>query len=158
VTSQQASDILTNLAAAFTKRLTDEERTVWVDALCALDAATAVQVAMDYAKVGERFPTLPEFRHNVRLRREHARPPVADTTPRSKPPAWVHRWVAARFLYARFDRRQDMRRFVEQSDWRSDGDVMPPTEWQTEGAAIEAAEVWAAVQHGPGLPYVDPAV
>jgi hypothetical protein len=150
MTDEQAVSILNGLCAPFTKRLTDDERMVWLAALAEMDARQAVTVAILYGKQAERFPTLPEFRKAVRQHAEREEPKhdLHGNVPRSKPPAWVHRWIAARFLHAKFDRLQDMRRFPEQQDRMSpDVPLMPTDEWLVEAAQVSEADVWAAIPH-----------
>lgn len=150
MTDAQAESILTGLCAAFTKRLTDEERLVWLAEIAPLDAQAAAAAAISYGRQGERFPSLPEFRRAVRTRiaTHDADTDLTGSTPRRRPPDWVFRWVAARFLHNRFDKQQDMRRFPQQQDFASpDTPLMPETEWLEEAQQISEAETWAAVQH-----------
>ncbi len=62
-------------------------------------------------------------------------------------PHWVRRWIAARYLYARFGKDQDLRAFREQGgevDPRTT-DWMPDGEWDEEAEHVTDKDVWKAV-------------
>lgn len=146
MTGEQAESILTGLAAAFTKRLTDEERLVWLAEIAPMDAQAAAAAAISYGRQGERFPSLPEFRRTVRLREQKNDTDLFGHVPRRRPPDWVFRWVAARFLHGRFGKSQDLRPFAEQGSVVEDVvEWMPAAEWLEEAQEISEAEVWEAV-------------
>lgn len=149
MTDKEAEQILDWLTGSFSKRLEENERFVWLATLANMDAAHAMDVALKFAQSGERFPSVPDFRRAVRgyIDREERKPDPTDAIPRSKPPLWIFKWIAARFLFRRFDREQDMRPLREQADWCGPvKEWMPEDEWVEEAKKISEAEVWSAVQ------------
>lgn len=63
---REAEQILEWLTGCFGRRLEDNERMVWLSTLIELDGARAMEVALQFGKAGERFPTVPEFRRSLR--------------------------------------------------------------------------------------------
>ncbi len=58
-------------------------------------------------------------------------------------PLWVRRWVAARYLYTRFGKDQDLRPFREQGDWaHPDAERMPQEAWLEEAEHVTDDRVW----------------
>lgn len=123
---------------------------VFVNALAPHEADLATQaVAMAHKSVKYR-PTFAEFLEFYRAVRDKngARRPGGEPLPKvSTLPDWVKRWACARYFYARFDRDQDMRRFIEQGEWADPTmPVMPPEEWKAEAAQIERRDVLRALR------------
>ena len=125
----------------------DEEMAAYANGLQKYDAATMTHaVAAAQQKLMYR-PSVAELREFYDLerakRRATAEKPTTKYVKQEKVPLFVRRWVAARYLHARFGREQDMRRFPEQQQWASpDLDLMPPTEWLDEAEHVTDERVW----------------
>lgn len=92
MTDTEAEQILEWLTGCFGKRLEDNERMVWLSTLVDMDARRAMEIALQYGKTGERFPTTPEFRRAVRPP-AHSDESWRDLPPESlAPPEWVSVW------------------------------------------------------------------
>jgi hypothetical protein len=128
----------------------DEQMESYASAIQDMDyeiTAKSIRLAVRQLKFR---PAISELREFAEGQRRGMMPSPSDSTPRSRPPAWIFRWACARFLYARFNREQDMRRFAEQGEWVDPvTEVMPSTEWEREADQITESQVWAAVQAAP---------
>ncbi len=133
-----------------TKIWTAEEMSAYATGLQRYDAEYATKaVAAAQQKLMYR-PSVAELREFYDLERAKTRAaaerPEEPRAKKEKVPLWVRRWVAARYLYARFGREQDMRRFPEQQDRHSpDMEMMPPTEWLDEAEHVTERQVWASL-------------
>ncbi len=133
-----------------TKVWGEEEMHAYAAGLQRYDAEFCVRaVAAAQQKLMYR-PSVAELREFYDLERAKTRAaaerPEEPRAKKEKVPLWVRRWVAARYLYARFGREQDMRRFPEQQDRHSpDMEMMPPTEWLDEAEHVTERQVWASL-------------
>lgn len=101
-----------------------------------LDAEIAVSSVVRASRELKYPPRIAEFLEVYRAERASLRPIIAPPESRPKPlDLWVKRWICARFLYARFGKERDMRRFTDQGDY---GDFTQ--EQMPEGAWVEEAE------------------
>lgn len=66
MTDREAEQILDWLTGCFGKRLEENERMVWLSTLTIMEAGRAMQVALEFGKSGERFPSVPDFRRAMR--------------------------------------------------------------------------------------------
>lgn len=112
-----------------------------------------VQIAVSALAVASRElkypPRIAEFLEVYRAERSRLRaslPPEVQT--RGAPyPFWVKRWICARLLHKRFDKEQDMRRFVEQGDFGDlTQEVMPEGAWVDEANMLDDKEFSKAFQ------------
>lgn len=127
----------------------------WLEALLPLDATLATQGVLAGIRDWRWFPSWAEFREAYKAQ-EKLREPQGEqraTMPgKYEVPGWIKRWAAARYLYARFDREQDMRPFREQypSSASPPPDVpqewMPEEEWVKESKRVSDADVWGVVR------------
>lgn len=130
-----------------TKVWGEDEMDAYAHGLMRYDASICVQaVAAAQHKLMYR-PSVAELREFYDLERAktRARAETPDTRPerKEKVPLWVRRWVAARYLYARFGKEQDMRRFPEQQDKHSpDMEMMPADAWLEEAEHVTDRQVW----------------
>jgi hypothetical protein len=145
----EARDILSILKAATVARLHADEDEFWLAALLPLDADFASRAVFAGIREWTRMPSWAQFKEAYGVQRKLAEP---DVTYALRPaadkgiPEWVRRWVAARWLYARFGREQDMRWFPEQADFvDTSTEKMPEDEWVQEAARITDREVWRAL-------------
>lgn len=134
-----------------TKIWSTEEMTAYATGLMKYDAATLTRsVAAAQQKLMYR-PSVAELREFYDLERAKTRAsaerPVEPRARIEKVPLWVRRWVAARYLYARFGKAQDMRRFPEQQDkYSPDMKMMPADAWLEEAEHVTDKQVWATLQ------------
>ena len=105
--------------------------------------------ALDIAVKETKYrPSIAELYELVRsIRRGQPKPPEPEPPVEERGiPHFVKRWVAARWLYEKFGRAQDMRPFPEQAEYANpDLERMPDGEWETEAAEISEVDVWAAI-------------
>lgn len=123
----------------------------FVGALLPYDAEVATQALATAHRSIDFRPSFAEFFAFYRSAKADAasrqHPPPQESGKKNTLPPWVKEWVCARFLYARFGRDQDMRRFTQQQDWADpDTSLMPPGEWAKEAAAITNRDALRAVQ------------
>lgn len=118
---------------------------MWMDAEIATHAVAAAQ-----QKVPHR-PHVAELREFYDLERAKRRATI-ERTPEPPPrkekvPLWVRRWVAARYLYKRFGKDQDLRSFPEQQQFMDPyAEVMPADAWLAEAEHVTDAQVWRTLQ------------
>lgn len=112
--------------------------------ICTLAVAAAQQKLMYRPSVAE----LREFYDLERAKRRAAvERPVEPRAKKEKVPLWVRRWVAARYLYARFGKEQDLRSFPEQQEWMNPHvDVMPADAWLEEAEHVTDEQIWRTLQ------------
>jgi hypothetical protein len=128
-----------------------DEISAYATGLMKYDAATLTRaVAAAQQKLMYR-PSVAELREFYDLERAKTRAsaelPVEPRARIEKVPLWVRRWVAARYLYARFGKEQDMRRFPEQQDkYSPDMEMMPADAWLEEAEHVTDKQVWATLQ------------
>lgn len=149
----EAASILDLLKGAFpAHRLDPTDRDVWIEYLRPLDAELATQAVLRGRNEWTFFPPWSVFKQGYKMQ-QHLREPTGEQRqdlPKTglKMPLWVRRWAAARYLYKRFGREQDMRPFREQKDhvdplttgW------MPDDEWVQEADRVTDADVWGSLR------------
>lgn len=132
---------------------TEAQTETYVNSLVPYDADLAVHaVALAHKNMSFRpaFADLLKFYNHLKREADQkerdAQPRPGPYYVRSKMPEWVREWICARFLYARFGRPQDMRRFPQMGDW-GDHDVplMPPGEWAREAEHVTEKDAWKAI-------------
>lgn len=134
-----------------TKVWGEEEMHAYATGLMRYDAAAMTSaVAAAQQKLMYR-PSVAELREFYDLERAKRRATI-ERTPEPPPrkekvPLWVRRWVAARCLYKRFGKDQDLRSFPEQQEWANPHvDVMPADAWLEEAEHVTDAQVWRTLQ------------
>jgi hypothetical protein len=113
-------------------------------------ASTARGIRMMVRRMKFR-PSVSELREFVESERKAAAEPVADTTPRLKPPQWVHVWSWLRWVRE----PKEERTLPQQDGW----DFTDDTDRLTLTAYTEMEEEWVAAGSPhevrlPGLPSV----
>jgi hypothetical protein len=131
-----------------TKVWGEEEMDAYAHGLQRYEASACVKaVAAAQQKLMYR-PSVAELREFYDIERAKTRaaaeaPERQWPTKRETVPLWVRRWVAARYLYARFGKEQDLRPFREQGDWATpDGERMPQDAWLEEAEHVTDDRVW----------------
>jgi len=154
VKDNEAVDVLALLKGAFpAHRMDPTDRDVWLGSLSPLDADLAYQAVMRGRNEWSFFPPWSVFMQGYRMQ-QHLREPAGEQrqdlplTKGLKLPLWIRRWAAARYLYRRFGRDQDMRPFREQSKYVDPltKEWMPDAEWLQEAEHVTDADVWANVR------------
>lgn len=147
----EAVDILAMLRAATGGKPDQASDDFWVIALQNLDADIASQAVLAGIRDWKWFPSWAEFGEAYRAQQK-LREPVgeqrADLPKPTKIPLWIRRWAAARFLYMRFGRDQDMRPFPEQREFVNPltKEWMPEDEWVKEAEKVTDRDVWGAIR------------
>lgn len=117
------------------------------DAEIATQALAKAHIAVTYRPQFAEFFTF--YRAEQAARNAEQSASAIAAAPAAKPsrlPLWVRRWIVARYLFARFGRDQDMRRFAEQQDWADHRvPLMPADEWVAEANAIGDREAVRAL-------------
>jgi hypothetical protein len=129
-----------------------EGRGLWKEMLYRYDVDIATKAVVKLSQQ-EGWPTIAALKAAILQlkaegygREEQAAPSLPPgRTPSRELPMWVKRWTAARYLYGRFGREQDMRIFPEQRDSHALGEMMPAGEWVEEGAKVRDKDVWQAI-------------
>lgn len=113
----EATDVVRLLAAGFHRENLEPETVIlWTELLEPIDAQVATDVALEWVKQEDRFPSISQFRHACHLKAKRDKPPELSaaiaTDDRGLPlmtarPEWVMRWTRARAA-------GDMRVFEEQ--------------------------------------------
>lgn len=155
MTLEEARDLIALLAAA-TKvdQLGPDRQGFWESQFCRLDARQATE-AVNIGILGWKFfPSWAEFaevytacgkRELDELTARRVKKELE--TPRAEVPIWIKRFVCARYLYAKFGREQDLRRFPEQGEWGDlNVELMPEDEWATEASRIKDTEALRALR------------
>jgi hypothetical protein len=158
VTEQQAEEVVMLIAAATGGPPPDDQKLAFFTAaLLHLEYPIALSTATTGSVIWRYFPSWAEFKEIYRTQQKLTEPlgeqrdqlaePLPPIARGRKIPDWVRRWVAARFLYARFGRSQDLRFFPEQKDFidATQMERMPDSEWIEEAAKISDEDVWKAV-------------
>ena len=148
MTTDEARDIVTMLRAATGGRADPDAVAYFESALQGLDHEPALYGATMGVVTWRRFPSWAEFKEVYRAQLRMAEPEkvVPPPVPTKGIPEWVRRWVAARWLYARFGRERDMRWFQEQASFvDTTSEKMPDGEWEEEAAQITDGEAWRIV-------------
>lgn len=150
----EARDVLGMLKAATGGSNKSDQTTedFWLEALTHMDADLASRAVLAGIRDWKWFPSWAEFREAYNAQQK-LREPVGEqravTLPKpSKIPLWIRRWTAARYLYDRFGRDQDLRPFREQAEFvdPQTTEWMPDEEWLKEAARVTEAEVWGAIK------------
>lgn len=151
MTEAQANEIVVILSAATGGRAHADTRSYFEAQLPSLDYQTALSTATMGTITWRSFPSWAEFREMYRAQQKLHEPSGEQrmNLPKMKEtkiPLWVRRWTAARFLYERFGKDQDFRRFGEQGDYADPMvPLMPDEEWTEEAKHVADKEVWKAV-------------
>jgi len=126
---QAESDaVLDWLVGGFNHRLSEEARPVWEATLAQLDAAAAMQVAMQYssrAQTGDRFPTAGDFRRAVHALQQGEQPAVPETAA-EEPDDWCYVWSWARYLRDPRERRY----LPQEAGWEHEPDRLTQAEYE----------------------------
>lgn len=147
---RQAHELVRSIEHLWNYDMGADGRATWTQALTRYDSPLASEAILKLSERQRERPTLADVRNMVtkiqrdRLPESRAREISAGS--QTLPP-WVKRWACARYLYARFNRKQDMRRFPEQGEWRNPaGALMPDDEWQAEADQITDMDVLRSVR------------
>lgn len=124
---------------------TEEQIAAYTSSVMTLPYELTMRALDVHIRESKFRPAISELLDIIRaLRRSEPAPkePDGDPTPQRGVPFWVRRWVAARWLYEKFGKAQDMRPFPEQADYANpDAKMMPADAWVEEGARVTDAEV-----------------
>lgn len=155
MTEDQANEVVMLIRAATGGQVNEEKVGFFTAALLHLDYEVALSTATTGSVIWRFFPSWAEFKEIYRTQIKLREPvgeqrDLPDSNPRiergRKIPYWVKRWVAARFLYSRFGREQDLRWFPEQRGFTDpSNERMPDSEWIDEAEQITDEDVWKAV-------------
>ena len=123
------------------KDWTKEEIDAFATGIQWLDAEIAVSTVVRASRELKYPPRIAEFLEVYRAEKASLRPIIAPPENKPKPlDLWIKRWICARYLYAKFGKEQDMRRFREQGDY---GDFtveqMPEEAWTKEAERLDDA-------------------
>ena len=157
MTEAQATDIVTMIRAACASRVDDDTIAYFGARLMALDHDVALTAATMGVVGWTRFPSWAQFNEMYQAQRKLKQPSgeqryqeeVRQTRGVREIPFWVRRWIAARFLFARFGRERDWRAFPEQEiivGPPSLVEQMPADEWNEEAEKVSDKEVWGALR------------
>lgn len=119
---------------------TKDEIDAYARAIEDLDMEITVSAVDKAAKDMAYRPKISELRELVRLERRRLSPVVAPPDePKTTPaPSWVKRWICARYLYDKFGKERDMRRFPQQADYGDlTQEVMPEGAWEEEARRLD---------------------
>lgn len=153
----EAQDLIAFMRAATSgQELDASKQAFWEGQLIGLDADQATQAVHIGIRSWKFFPSWADFAtiytdlHKLGLAEAEAQQRKQTNVQREIGlPFWIKRFACARYLYARFDREQDFRRFAEQGDA---GDLreelMPDDEWVKEAETISDHEAWRSVSGG----------
>lgn len=142
---RQAHELVRSIEHLWSYDMGADGRSTWTQALTRYDSPIASEAVLKLSERQRDRPTLADVRNMVakiqRDRIPESRARELGEGSQTLPP-WVKRWACARYLYDRFQRRQDMRRFREAGDWADPGiPLMPDGEWEQEAATITDADV-----------------
>lgn len=151
MTAREAHELCRAIEALWRLDLGSEGRELWAQSLIKYEHVHATQAVIQLSERQRERPTLADIRQMItKVQRDTTdRIPAIDPGKPGDLPLWIKRWACSRYLYAQFNRRQDMRKFPEQGDWRR-GDLMPDTEWETEARTVSSATVYAAIRTASG--------
>jgi hypothetical protein len=158
MTESDAREVVMLLRAATTTPISADTIDYFSVALLPFDYEAALTAATKGVRVHwRRFPSWFEFREaynaELKLRDDDGRS-AQDAMPKRTEegggkktiPFWVKRWIAARFLFTRWGRDQDLRPFTEQKDRLTSlaGEIewMPEDEWVEEANHVSDDDVW----------------
>lgn len=155
MTDDQAKEVVMLIRAATGGQVDEQKVGFFTAALLHLDYEIAISTATTGTVIWRFFPSWAEFKEIYRTQSK-LKEPVGEQRSQAEPalrlergrkiPDWVRRWVAARFLYMRFGKEQDLRWFPEQKDYSdTTRERMPDSEWIDEAAKITDEDVWRAV-------------
>lgn len=152
MTEDQAQQVITLIKAACGSRVDADQIDYFTARLIALDYQIGLAAASTGSIVWRRFPSWAEFFEHYKAQ-DHLRAPVGEQRieeplpKRYEIPHWVKRFIAARFLYARFGRDQDLRPFREQERYldSATADWMPEGEWEEKAEHVSDRQVWGAL-------------
>lgn len=162
MTEQEAVSIVTLMKAAAAHPVDQDVVEYFITRLTQMDYQMGLAAATVGAGIWRRFPAWAGYMEVYRAQRAISEPAgeqrSADRTPiraadvpvSREVPFWVKRWIAARFLYARFEKDQDFRVFPEEEPQltayeRKDIQWMPDDEWVDEGQKVSDREVWGTL-------------
>lgn len=154
MTEAQATDIITMIRAACASRV-DEDTVAYFGArLMALDQEAALAAATMGVVTWRRFPSWADFNELYQAQRKLKQPSGEQRSREDdrqsrgvrEIPFWVRRWIAARFLFARFGRDRDLRAFREQEIIVGPVEFMPDGEWVEEAEKVSDKDVWGALR------------
>lgn len=152
MTDEDAVAVMKMINGHWGLNMDEPTRKLWMAALIDEDAQSSVAVVAHLAQKMHYAPKISDFKEVMRLLHPPQEPPPLMPQPKlkreEKIPLWIRRWIAARYLYRRFGREQDMRPFPEQaghvdpltSEW------MPDEEWVAEAERVTDADVWGAIR------------
>ena len=157
MTEAQATDIVTMIRAACASRVDDDTLAYFGARLMALDHEAALSAATMGVVGWRRFPSWADFNELYQAQRKLRQPSGEQRSRESERqtrgvreiPFWVRRWIAARFLFARWGKERDMRAFPEQEiivGPPSLVEQVPAGEWNEEAEQVSDKEVWGALK------------
>lgn len=152
MTSEQSEEVIAVMRASTGGRADPETVGYFLAGLSRLNYDSALAAASTGSIVWRYFPSWAQFMEIYKAQerlREPAGEQRMDLPPVVKErgiPLFVRRWVAARFLYERFGKKQDLRWFEEQRQYvDAREEKMPDDAWLEEAKRISEKDVWAAV-------------
>lgn len=150
----EAEEVVSLLKAATGGRVEADQTEFFAAALTRLDYEQAMSAAVKGTITWQRFPSWAQFREMYAAgapREELAKTlnmPAEEEKGRVIP-RWVRRWIAARFLFTRWGRDQDMRPFQEQGPRLTSlaGEIewMPEGEWDDVADEVSDRDVWGSL-------------
>lgn len=149
---RQAHELVRSIEHLWSYDMGADGRATWTQALTRYDSPLASEAILKLSERQRDRPTLADVRNMVakiqRDRIPESRAREIGAGSQTLPP-WVKRWACARYLYARFNRKQDMRRFREVGDWADPTiPLMPEDEWRAEADSITDMDVLGVIRRG----------
>ena len=153
MTDREAQEIIRMVESNWSFDL-EQARALWRQELLPYDAEIGTRAVARLARTSKFPPRLADLLEVVKMfhrerQGESAVEGEALPRPSSKErvPGWVKRYVAARFLYRRFEREQDMRPFPEQREYVDPRTTewMPEEEWAEEATRVTDDDVWVNI-------------
>ncbi len=144
---REAHELVRSIEHLWNYDMGADGRATWTAALSRYDSITASEAIIRLSQRQRERPTLADIRQIITIiHRDRGNTTRELSAGRQTLPGWVKRWACARYFHARFDRKQDMRRFPEQGDWVDPRvPLMPEHEWADEAERISDADVYRAV-------------
>jgi hypothetical protein len=154
----QASQIVNLMKASVGGRAERDALDYYSARLPQLDYQTALSAATTGSSVWRRFPSWSEFFELYRAEQKSRGGGSEEREQRERDqeilrirrkheiPFWVKRFIASRFLYARFGKERDLRPFKEQQPYVDpSGEFMPDDAWIGEAHRVSDRDVWSSL-------------
>lgn len=139
MTDREAQELVRAIEHLWDYDMGSDARQTWCEGLATMHSLHASEAVLRLHQRQPEKPTLPDVRNMIaKVVRDHEHPKRNELPPAgAEAPLWVRRWLCARYLFAKFDREQDMRRFREQDQWAHPSlEVMPDGEWEEQALLI----------------------